>query len=631
MSSAAALPPGTEVGGLLIQRVLGRGGFGIVYEAHDPDLDRKVALKEYFLSNYARREGAAVVPIDATMGEFLDQGKARFMREARLLALLQERAHVQTGSLVVVHRALQANQTAYMVMKLYQGPTLGARVRQNPNAVTQAWLTRVLLRVLDALEALHSLPNENLVHRDVSPDNIIVQPDDTPVLLDFGATRGIAAELTSVIVKEGYSPIEQYTDLHPHGPWTDLYALCGTAYYAVCGLAPGYAVDRLAGRPIISAAERGAGRFGEAFLAVLDRGLAVLPKDRFQSVAEMRGTLIQAGPGPAQSNAAGPAAVAAISDEPLASTRTTTAREAHPDITVDPDATTIRAFSQPVPASDGPARPTPPAAAPPVFVPPPPPLMSPSPSPSPQPSSGAGAQVSVGSRIASPAVMGAGAAVLLGLLGLGGFAIWRMNQASSSAVAPAADAAPSLSTSPVPSLPVAHTVPGLSCALDQTSWPCVLDGLARVAPAAQGHTFEITPPSAAVGERMNLRFVSPQHGYLYVFSVDEPAGSAMTLLFPRADDLNHRVQAKVALTLPRRPIWDLVVSPPQGRSWLLAVTTAAPVPAWAPSHFKPVTLPKATAAFQSLAPWQAFGIEACAADTACFVPQAVLPAEFLVR
>ncbi len=626
MSSAAVLPAGTDVGGLLIQRVLGRGGFGIVYEAHDPDLDRKVALKEYFLSNYARREGTAVLPIDATMGEFLEQGKARFLREARLLAMLQERAHAQTGSLVVVHRVLQANQTAYMVMKLYQGPTLGARVRQDPGAVTQAWLTPVLLRVLDALEALHSLPNENLVHRDVSPDNIIVQPDGTPVLLDFGATRGIAAELTSVIVKEGYSPIEQYTELYPHGPWTDLYALCGTAYHAVCGQAPGYAVDRLAGRPIISAAARGAGRFSEAFLAVLDRGLSVLPKDRFQNVAEMRWALEQAGVGPVRDSPAVSASGAAVPGGAWTSTRSMPPHEAQPTGTVDPEATSIRPMTQPLRGSDVPAPHTQPTARPPG---PPPPSMP----TLPQPSSGAAGSAPARKSMGTPAMMVGGAALLL--LVLGAFAVWRMTQASPPArVAGPVDApspSPSPSPSPVPSPPLAGTVPGLSCALDQASWPCVVEGLARVAPAAQGQTFEITPRSAAVGERMNLSFVSPKDGYLYVFSVDEPAGSAMTLLFPRADDLKNRVQANLPLTLPRRPVWDLVVSPPQGRSWLLAVTTAAPVPAWAPSSFKPVVLPKAMAAFQSLAPWQAFGIEACAAGTPCFVPLAVLPAEFLVR
>ncbi len=624
MSSVAVLPAGTDVGGLLIQRVLGRGGFGIVYEAHDPDLDRKVALKEYFLSNYARREGTAVLPIDATMGEFLEQGKARFLREARLLAMLQERAHAQTGSLVVVHRVLQANQTAYMVMKLYQGPTLGARVRQDPGAVTQAWLTPLLLHVLDALEALHSLPNENLVHRDVSPDNIIVQPDDTPVLLDFGATRSIDADLTSVIVKEGYSPIEQYTDLHPHGPWTDLYALCGTAYYAVCGMAPGYAVDRLAGRPIISAAERGAGRFSEAFLAVLDRGLSVLPKDRFQNVAEMRWALQQAGVGPVRDSPAVSATGASVSSGTLVSTRSMLPYEAQPTGTADPDATSIRPLTQPMRGSDVPAPRTQAATRAPGAVPPSMPAL-------PQPVSGAARSASARKGIGTPAMLAGGAALLL--LGVGSFAVWRMNQASPPAIvaAPVEVPSPSPSPSPVPSPPLARTVPGLACALDQASWPCVVEGLARVAPAARGQTFEITPRSAAVGERMNLSFVSPAQGYLYVFSVDEPAGSAMTLLFPRADDLKNRVQANLPLTLPRRPVWDLVVSPPQGRSWLLAVTTSAPVPAWAPSSFKPVVLPKAMAAFQALAPWQAFGIEACAAGTACFVPLAVLPAEFLVR
>lgn len=594
MSSALALPAGTQVGGLLIQRVLGRGGFGIVYEARDPDLDRDVALKEFFMSNYARREGTAVLPVDASAGEILEQGKARFLREARLLAMLHERARVQTGSLLIVHRVLQANQTAYMVMKLYQGPTFGALVRQDPSVVTQSWLTPLLLRVLDALDALHSLPNENLVHRDVSPDNIIVQPDGTPVLLDFGATRSSADKMTAVIVKEGYSPIEQYTDLHPQGPWTDLYALCGTAYYAICGRAPGYAVNRLAGGTFVSAAQRGAGRFSEGFLQVLDRGLAVLPGDRYQSVAEMRQAL-------------------EVSDSSSAVNSGHSSAAA-----IDPDATRIQPVLQPsslggAPGSNSGFR----ASA-----------ATPKTSPA-QP--GADVPIRGGhARRSSPKVVGA----LALLLAMGGLGAWILISPLPPVVT-APSAAPVLQPpEPLPSVaqqPATGAVSALLCSMDRASWPCVVEGLVQSAPSLQGQKFEITPSSATVGERLNLRFVSPMAGYLYVFAVDEPTDSVVTLLFPRADDLDHRVKANVPLALPRRPIWDIVVNPPLGRSWLLAVSTAQPVPAWQPASFKPVTLMKAMAAFQSKAPWQAFGIEACAPGTACTAPQTVVSAELVVR
>jgi hypothetical protein len=226
MSFDEALPEGTVVGEFEIRRVLGYGGFGIVYEAYEPMLDRRVALKEFFLRGFSRRDGATVTPVNTEEAkEMFDSGLTRFVREARLLSMLNERTR-SDGSLVAVYRVFQAHGTAFMAMRLYEGGTLKQWVKDDPARVTEGWLVRVLTRLLDALDGLHSLPGENLVHRDVSPDNIILQPDGTPVLLDFGATRKANDAQTSLIFKPGYSPIEQYTDALPQGPWTDLYALC---------------------------------------------------------------------------------------------------------------------------------------------------------------------------------------------------------------------------------------------------------------------------------------------------------------------------------------------------------------------------------------------------------------------
>jgi serine/threonine protein kinase len=286
-----ALPPGTVVGEFEIRRVLGYGGFGIVYEAYEAMLDRRVALKEFFLRGFSRRDGSTVTPLHTEEAkEMFESGVNRFVREARLLSMLNERTR-SDGSLVAVYRVFQANGTAFMAMKLYEGGTLKQWVKEDPSRVSEAWLVRVLVRLLDALDGLHSLPGENLVHRDVSPDNIILQPDGTPVLLDFGATRKANDAQTSLIFKPGYSPIEQYTDSLPQGPWTDLYALCGVAYFAVTGEPPMPAIDRHAGVNFRSATELGAGRFSPAFLALIDHGMAVLPDKRFRSCTELRAAL----------------------------------------------------------------------------------------------------------------------------------------------------------------------------------------------------------------------------------------------------------------------------------------------------------------------------------------------------
>lgn len=642
MSSAFALPVGAEVGGLMIRRVLGKGGFGIVYEALDPDLDRAVALKEFFLSNYARREGTTVVPVDPTVTGLLEQGKARFLREARLLAMLHERAQVHTGSLVIVHRVLQANQTAYMVMKMYEGPTLRAHVQQWPDSVTQAWLLHVMSSVLDALDALHSLPGENLVHRDVSPDNIIVQPNGTPVLLDFGATRSTSSELTAMIFKPGFSPIEQYTEAYPQGPWTDLYALCGTAYYALSGKSPGDAVDRLAGRSSISAAQQGAGRFGRAFLEVLDRGLAVLPQDRFQNVAEMRQALQRAAAGPIdrgwapqQYMQSAPTLGAVVVDDNATVIRPPPVAPAPINRRAeDPDATRAQPVKRRLGAVAVPqARPEPQlSAAPDPLIPAVPqapaspgpvataaPVMARSDHRPAQPAAGANG---AGTARTRPLLWVAAGALVAVATGLAAYVGWPTHEPSR----------PQDHTPPAPAEPTRpKPVAGLDCTRDRPSWDCIVAGLARLAPPSQGQTFSVSPRSVAVGERLDLRFSSPRDGFLYVFSVDEPATSTVTLLFPRVDDGDNRVRANVPVKLPRRPAWDIVVNPPLGRSWLVSVLTAQPVPAWTPTAFRPVTLNDAMAGFEAQAPWRAFGVAPCAAGAPCPETQVVLPAEFQVR
>ncbi|MDE2456457.1 MAG: serine/threonine protein kinase, partial [Burkholderiales bacterium] len=260
MKAGPGLPIGTTVGELVIRDGIGRGGFGLVYEAYDPGLDITVALKEYFLYEYSRREGLAVVPFDDAAAEIFEAGKSRFLREARLLAMLHERSRQAAHSLVLVHRVFQANETVYMVMKRYHGQTIRQFLHERPGAVSQDWLVALMLRILDALEALHTLPGERLIHRDVSPDNIILQPDGAPVLLDFGATRDWASEMTALIFKPGFSPIELYTDAYASGPWTDLYSLCAVAYHALSGVVPVEAIARLAGAAMAPAAQLGRGR-----------------------------------------------------------------------------------------------------------------------------------------------------------------------------------------------------------------------------------------------------------------------------------------------------------------------------------------------------------------------------------
>ena len=289
-----ALPIGTRLNEFEITGVIGEGGFGIVYAAHDHSLDRDVALKEYMPAALAlRTQGVTVSVRSERHRETFQLGLKSFVNEARLLARFDH------PSLVKVYRFWEAHGTAYMVMPQYHGETLKARIKKpSSTPPDEAWLRRLLMSVMDALEVIHQ---ENVFHRDIAPDNIMLLEDDVPVLLDFGAARRVIGDATqglTVILKPGYAPIEQYAEVKTmkQGAWTDVYALAATMHFAITGKAPEPAVARMLNDNLVPLAEAARGRFSATFLAALDAGLQVKPEARPQNVAALRG-LLGAAPG----------------------------------------------------------------------------------------------------------------------------------------------------------------------------------------------------------------------------------------------------------------------------------------------------------------------------------------------
>ncbi|WP_431109206.1 serine/threonine-protein kinase [Variovorax paradoxus] len=262
--------------------VIGEGGFGIVYRAYDHSLQREVAIKEYMPSMLARRVGDDSVHVrsDRLTATF-QAGLRSFINEARTLAQFSHPA------LVRVHRFWEANSTAYMAIQLYRGRTLRRLAEEEPSKVTEAWLLGMLGPLLGALETLH---RSQCFHRDIAPDNIFIQQDDLPVLLDFGAARKSIADLVdevAVMVKSGYSPIEQYADDNTllQGAWTDLYALGAVLYRAVTGHPPPSAVVRSVQDAYVPLSSLGRSDLIPGFCAAVDHTLAVHSKDRTQTVA----------------------------------------------------------------------------------------------------------------------------------------------------------------------------------------------------------------------------------------------------------------------------------------------------------------------------------------------------------
>lgn len=295
----AELPPGTRLQEFVVEGLVGAGGFSIVYRARDTQLDRLVALKEYMPAAFAQRGSDGIVrPRTPRHAEAYGLGLKSYLNEARLLASFDHPA------LLRVYRFWPQNGTAYLAMPLIEGVTLERWLADLGTAPSEAWLLAFALQMTEALEALHA---QRIYHRDVAPDNILLQFDrragtvfleqkPRPVLLDFGAARRVIGDATqqlTAILKSGYSPPEQYegAETQRQGPWTDVYALAAVLYAAIGGRKPPSAIGRVVKDTMVPAATIGAGRYSPAFLAAIDAGMAVRREDRPASMAAFRAAL----------------------------------------------------------------------------------------------------------------------------------------------------------------------------------------------------------------------------------------------------------------------------------------------------------------------------------------------------
>jgi serine/threonine protein kinase len=283
--SENCLPIGTRLADFEITGILGEGGFGIVYIAFDHSLQRNVAIKEYMPGVLAARAEDHSIRVRAERHqETFNVGLKSFINEARFLAQFDH------PSLVKVYRFWEQNQTAYTAMQYYDGRTIKDIVTASPDVVTEEWCRKILKQILEALEMLYTM---RILHRDVSPDNIIVQENGDAVLLDFGSARQIIGDRTrglTVILKPGYAPVEQYAGdaSLDQGAYTDIYALSAVIYFAIMKEAPATSIARMVKDPIAPLAERGIDGFSREFLHALDKGLAVMAHERPQTIDAFR-------------------------------------------------------------------------------------------------------------------------------------------------------------------------------------------------------------------------------------------------------------------------------------------------------------------------------------------------------
>ena len=294
MEQGNALAVGTRLGGYEILAVLGRGGFGITYQAYDPSLNKVVAIKEYLPGEFAMRTtDSRVGPTSEADVADYQWGLARFVDEARTLARF-DHPHVNR-----VYRFFEANGTAYMVLEYVEGEVLSARLRQ-AGRLTEREVTQLLADVLSGLEEVHGA---GYVHRDLKPGNLMVRPDGRVVILDFGAARqavGQRSKSITSILTPGYAPIEQYdTKAEDVGPWSDIYALGMVAYRCVSGLGDGDLPDAVTRSrhihkgvaDLTPAATLGKGRHDGRLLEGIDWAIRVNEDERPQSIGEWRTVL----------------------------------------------------------------------------------------------------------------------------------------------------------------------------------------------------------------------------------------------------------------------------------------------------------------------------------------------------
>lgn len=289
-----ALPPGTVLNGrYILGRVLGQGGFGITYVAQDHKTGSLVAVKEYFPDTMAARTGGPSVSAYTGQREenFL-YGKECFLNEAKTLA-----EFIGNPNIVRVHSYFEENNTAYFVMDYVQGTSLQDYLKQR-GRLSWEETKHILEPVIEALASVHS---RGVIHRDVTPDNIYITNDGTVKLLDFGAARyslGDKSRSLDVVLKHGYAPREQYSRHGRQGPYTDVYALGATFYYALTGRLPPDSIDRQDEDEFILPSSLGVKLPAKAEDA-LCKALAVSAQDRFQSMSEFYLALNEGGQEPA--------------------------------------------------------------------------------------------------------------------------------------------------------------------------------------------------------------------------------------------------------------------------------------------------------------------------------------------
>ena len=278
------LPPETILAGKYrIDRVEQEGGFSIVYQGHDIILDINISIKEYFPRELAYREkdDKNVIPYTGEAETVYEHGMEKFLTEAQTLAKLQSLSHI-----VRISDFFYENDTAYIIMDYVEGVNLQDYV-QKYGTMTPAQILALMKPILKSLSQIHE---RGLLHRDISPQNIIYTRQGEVYLIDFGTTRPFKKDTymtTTVSFKRGYAAEEQYREKGEQGPWTDVYAICATMYFLLTGNTPLESVQRSINDTLPSPDEQQISSLSSDFRKALAKGMAVSYEKRYQSIGAL--------------------------------------------------------------------------------------------------------------------------------------------------------------------------------------------------------------------------------------------------------------------------------------------------------------------------------------------------------
>ena len=270
------------IGRYVIQKVLGQGGFGITYLGIDKLYGNKVAIKEYYPQKIAMRKAQYEDVVTVTSIEEknnYNKGKKRFLDEAQVMAGFNK-----NEGIVKILDFFEANNTAYIVMEYLEGITLKQYLGKY-GVIQFRNLIEMMLPLREALIEIHS---QGLIHRDISPDNIMVQHNGKLKLMDFGAARDYTEsgnKSLTVILKPGYAPPEQYQTHGVQGPWTDIYALCATIYKCLTGITPPDAIARVMDDKF-KEPDQLDGKLSPDIKKILWKGMNIFPEERYQDIVE---------------------------------------------------------------------------------------------------------------------------------------------------------------------------------------------------------------------------------------------------------------------------------------------------------------------------------------------------------